>query len=444
MIRPRCSSAKTGSATLDPKMAMMSTSESDVPTDPMPPVAAGENRQKALQAELSELADVVGPVPIVDLLLERAFQLNATDIHLDPTADGLRVRLRVDGLLHDVSRLPEAMRQNVISRVKLLADMDLTERRHSHDGHIARAALRGQRDIRVGSSPTIYGERLVLRLMPDEASFNTLDELGLSADQLEALGRQLRKPYGMIVVAGPVGCGKSTTLYSCLNILNDRSRSVATIEDPVERRLEGVSQIQVDPKIGFGFVEALRGVLRQDPNVLMVGEIRDPETAHIACRAGLTGVLVLSTIHANDAASTIDVLREYGIPPMFIADAVHCVISQRLIRKVCPQNRESYQPDEATAQALGLSPEEAERTSLVRGVPTEANFRTGHAGRTGIFEVMPIDKDVRKAILRGAPQAEIADIARKNGMQSLGGSARDKVLEGVTSVDEMHRAVLSM
>lgn len=417
---------------------------SPAPTDPTPSAGASENRQKALRAELSELADVVGPAPLVDLLLERAFQLNATDIHLDPMPDGLRVRLRVDGLLHDVLRLPEAVRHNVISRVKLLADMDLTERRHSHDGHISRTALRGQRDVRVGSAPTIHGERLVLRLMPDETSYNTLEELGLGPNEMTVLEAQLRKPYGMIVVAGPVGSGKSTTLYSCLNRLNDPGRSLTTIEDPVERRIEGINQIQVEPKIGFGFVEALRGVLRQDPNILMVGEIRDPETAHIACRAGLTGVLVLSTIHANDAASTIDVLREYGIPPMFIADAVHCVISQRLIRRVCPRDRETYRPDDATAQALGLSPEEAANVNLVRGVPTEANFHTGHAGRTGIFEVMPIDRDVRKAILRGAPQGEIAEIARKNGMRPLGVAARDKVLEGVTSVDEMHRVALSM
>jgi len=403
-----------------------------------------DNRQKALRAEIAELSDVVGPAPLVDLLLERAFGLNATDIHLDPVADGLRVRLRVDGLLHDVAVLPEAVRQNVISRIKLLADMDLTERRHSRDGHIARSTLGGERDIRVGSAPTIYGERVVLRLMPDSATFNRIDDLGLASEQLELLQQQLRRPYGMIIVAGPVGSGKSTTIYGCLDRLNDPTRSVTTIEDPVERRIEGINQIQVEPKVGFGFVEALRGVLRQDPNVLMVGEIRDPETAHIACRAGLTGVMVLSTLHANDAASAIDVLREYGIPPMFIADAVNCVISQRLIRKVCTQSRESYTPSDAEAQALGLTPEEAASTSLTRGVPTEANFHTGYSGRTGVFEIMPVDKDIRRAILREAPQSEIASIAKHAGMKTLQAAAREKVLAGVTSLDEMHRVVLSM
>lgn len=403
-----------------------------------------DNRQKALRAELAELADVVTPASLIDLLLERAFQLNATDIHLDPVAEGLRVRLRVDGLLHDVAHLPDAVRQNVISRLKLLADMDLTERRHSRDGHIARTTLGGERDVRVGTSPTIYGERIVLRLMPDSNTYNRIEDLGLTPDQLELLGKQLRKPYGMIIVAGPVGSGKSTTLYGCLDRLNDPSRSLTTIEDPVERRLDGVNQIQVEQKVGFGFVEALRGVLRQDPNVLMVGEIRDSETAHIACRAGLTGVMVLSTIHANDAASAIDVLREYGIPPMFIADAVHCVISQRLIRKVCTQSRESYSPTEAEAAALGLSAEDASQATLVRGIPSEANFRTGYSGRTAVFEIMPVDKDIRRAILREAPQSEIESIAKNAGMKTLQMATRDKVLEGVTSLDEMHRVVLSM
>jgi type II secretory ATPase GspE/PulE/Tfp pilus assembly ATPase PilB-like protein len=413
-------------------------------SDPRPVHEGADNRQKALRAELEGLADVVGPAPLVDLLLERAFQLNATDIHLDPVPDGLRVRLRVDGLLHDVLRLPETVRQNVVSRVKLLANMDLTERRHSHDGHIARTALRGERDVRVGSAPTIYGERLVLRLMPDDVAYNHLEDLGLELDQLELLAAQLRKPYGMIVVAGPVGSGKSTTLYACLDRLNDPSRSVTTIEDPVERRLEGINQIQVEPRLGFGFVEALRGVLRQDPNVLMVGEVRDPETAHIACRAGLTGVLVLSTIHANDAASVIDVLREYGIPPMFIADAVHCIISQRLIRKISTRSRENYHPDEAACHALGIEPHCAGEVTLVRGVPAEENFHTGYAGRTAVFEVMPIDRDLRRAILRGAPQTEIAEIAKKNGMKPLLAAARDKVFAGISSVDEMHRVVLSV
>ena len=242
-----------------------------------------EVRQKALQEELRELIDVVGPAPLVDLLLERAFQLNATDIHIDPNKEGLRVRLRVDGMLHDVLQLPKKLTAQVISRLKIMAGMDITERRAAQDGHISKSVIKHQRDIRVGGGPTIYGERLVLRLMPDEQSFTKLDELG-----------------------GPVGSGKSTTVYSALTKRNRSTESVVTIEDPVERQMEGINQIQIDAKIGFTFVKCLRGVLRQDPDVMMVGEIRDPETAQIAVRAGLTGVTVLSTLHANDSLAVID------------------------------------------------------------------------------------------------------------------------------------------
>jgi len=221
---------------------------------------SGEIRQKALQQELRELLDVVGPGPLVDLLLERAFQLKATDIHLDPSVDGLRVRLRVDGLLHDVLKLPSSMKSHVISRVKLLGNMDITERRLAQDGHITNAALKVQRDIRVGGAPTIHGERLVLRLMPDSESYTQLEELGMEEHQVEIIKKQLNRPYGMMLSVGPVGSGKSTTIYSCLELLNDPSKSLTTIEDPVERRITGVNQVQVETKIDFNFVQALRGV----------------------------------------------------------------------------------------------------------------------------------------------------------------------------------------
>jgi type II secretory ATPase GspE/PulE/Tfp pilus assembly ATPase PilB-like protein len=278
-------------------------------------------QKKALQEELRELVGVVGPASLVDLLLERSFQLRATDIHLDPNENGLRVRLRVDGILHDVLQLPIDVMSNVISRLKLMANMDITERRVAQDGHISNAVLKHQRDIRVGSGPTVLGERLVLRLMPDTESFRRLEDLGLDEDQVRDLKKFVHMRYGMVLTVGPVGSGKSTTMYSCLELLNDPAKSLVTIEDPVERRIEGINQIHIDTKIDFNFVDALRGVLRQDPDIIMIGEIRDPETAHIGIRAGLTGVSVLSTLHANDTASAIDVFRDYGIPPTFIADS---------------------------------------------------------------------------------------------------------------------------
>ena len=396
--------------------------------------AAGE--QRALRAELKELADVVGPGPLVDLLLERAFRLHATDIHLDPTGDGLRVRMRVDGLLHDIARLPADAQNQVVSRVKLLAGMDITERRFAQDGHVSNSVAGVERDVRVGSGPTIHGERLVLRLMPDATSYSRLDELGLGEGQLEQMAAQFDRPYGMVLAVGPVGSGKTTTMYAGLNRLNEPHRSLVTIEDPVERRVEGINQTQVDPKLGFDFAKALRASLRQDPNVMMVGEIRDAETAHIASRAALTGVLVLSTMHANDAASAIDVLREFGIPPMVIADAVNCVIGQRLVRQVSPRSREEYGPDDVAAHLLGLSDEERRNLTLVRGIPSDENFNTGYTGRTGVYELLPVEGEVRKAILHDAPHSEVRRLAVARGMTTLERATRQKVLAGQTSLEE--------
>ncbi|MBM81017.1 MAG: general secretion pathway protein GspE [Planctomycetaceae bacterium] len=398
-------------------------------------------RQKALQEELKELVEVVGPGPLVDLLLERSFQLRATDIHLDPNADGLRVRLRVDGLLHDVMQLQPDIQSQVISRVKLMANMDITERRMAQDGHISNAVLRHKRDIRVGSGPTIHGERLVLRLMPDEEQYQSMSELGMDDNQIQKVESQLRTPYGVILSAGPVGSGKSTTMYTCLEALNNPSRSLVTIEDPVERRLNGINQIQVDSKIDFTFVEALRGVLRQDPDVMMVGEIRDPETAHIALRAGLTGVSVLSTLHASDTSSVIDVFREFGIPPMFIADSLICVISQRLLRRVCPESNEMYTADAAAREFLGL--DDSQEVQLRRGIPSPTNFNTGYTGRTGVFEIMCVDGELRRAILGGASHDELEELAVNKGMQRLEDHACEKVLAGETTVEEMMRVLTS-
>jgi type II secretory ATPase GspE/PulE/Tfp pilus assembly ATPase PilB-like protein len=398
-------------------------------------------RQKALQEELRELVDVVGPGPLVDLLLERAFQLQATDIHLDPTETGLRLRLRVDGLLHDVAKLPTEMTSHVVSRVKLMANMDITERRIAQDGHIANAVLKQQRDIRVGSGPTIYGERLVLRLMPDSSQLTKIEDLGFDDAQLVRVRKCISAPYGMILSAGPVGSGKSTTMYACLELLNDRTKSLSTIEDPVERRIDGVNQIQIDAKVEFGFVEALRGVLRQDPNVMMIGEIRDPETAHIGCRAGLSGITVLSTLHANDTASTIDVFREFGIPPMFIADSLVGIISQRLVRKVCSRCRQTYAPDAAMAEFLGLDPADSGNVELVRGVGCEQCFHTGYLGRTGVFEVMSLDGELRDAVLKGKSHSELMEIAESKGMQTLERCAKQKVLDKITSIEEVHRVL---
>ncbi|MHC4875025.1 MAG: GspE/PulE family protein, partial [Planctomycetota bacterium] len=412
------------------------TDASTAQTQAQPAGSQLEVRQRALQEELRELVDVVGPGPLVDLLLERAFQLNATDIHLDPTDVGLRVRLRVDGMLHDVLALPQKLTAQVISRLKIMSGMDITERRFAQDGHIAQAVLKHQRDIRVGAGPTIHGERLVLRLMPDDDQFTHLDQLGFEPEQLERVRKMVNIPYGVLLAVGPVGSGKSTTMYSCLELRNEPTDSVVTIEDPVERRLDGVNQIQIDPKIDFTFVKALRGVLRQDPDVMMIGEIRDPETAQIGVRAGLTGVTVLSTLHASDALAALDVFRELGVPPMFIVDALKCVVAQRLIRRVCPECRESYQPDEMARAALNLSVEEAIPVSLARGKGCDACFHTGFSGRTGVFEVFSMTPRLRQAVLRQSGQDDLREIAISEGLMTLEEATRRKVLRGETSLEQ--------
>jgi type II secretory ATPase GspE/PulE/Tfp pilus assembly ATPase PilB-like protein len=400
-----------------------------------------EVRQKALREELRELLDVVGPAQIVDLLLERAFQLHTTDIHLDPAEAGLRVRVRVDGMLHDVLTVPPALAPQMVSRVKLMAGINITEKRLPQDGHISGQFLGQQRDVRAGSGPTTFGERIVMRLMPDSTRLRRLEELGLDAEQNEQLRGFLRRPHGMILAAGPVGSGKSTTVYNCLELVNDPVKSVVTIEDPVERRVLGVNQIQIEPKIGLGFVEALRGVLRQDPNVVMIGEIRDPETAHIGVRAARTGMLVLSTLHANDAAAAIGVFRDFDVPMMLLADTLQVVLSQRLLRKVCPHCKTDVVADPAAREILGLGSGEGE-VRLARGSGCDACFQTGYLGRTGVFELLGVDDELRHGLYAGLPRDELLKIARAKGMRSLVNTATRKVLDGITTVEEMTRVLL--
>lgn len=408
---------------------------------PLPKDQQRDVRQKALQQELGELVDVVGPGPLVDLLLERAFQLNATDIHMDPDDSGIRIRVRVDGMLHNILHVDVAKAAHMVSRVKIMGGMDITEKRLPQDGHISNFVMDTQRDIRVACGPTNYGERVVLRLMPGDQSFHQLTDLGFDDEQFQTLKRYLGIPYGMILTVGPVGAGKSTTMYSCLDELNDPAKSICTIEDPVERRIDGINQTQVNTQINFTFVRALRMLLRQDPDILMIGEIRDPETAQIGARAGLAGSLVLSTLHANDTTSTFDVLRGFDVPPMVIADAVYCVITQRLLRKICQHCKVAYQPDEAQCEVLGLSPEAAGTIEIYKGNGCDRCFGTGYLGRTAVFEILGVDKDIRRAILHHKPRREILEIAKEKGMQTLDMVTTRKVIEGQTSYEEMNRVL---
>lgn len=399
---------------------------------------------EGLRDELTELLDVVGAGKVGDVVLDKAFELGATDLHFDPTPRGLRVRMRVDGKLHDIVRLPASATASLISRFKVMAGMDIAERRLAQDGHITHLSKNVARDVRLGSGPTIHGERLILRLFPDPKRFNTLDDLGLEAEDADAVRRCLASPYGLLLVAGPVGCGKTTSVYSFLHELNDPHKSLVSIEDPVEQRIEGVCQLQVDPRIGFDFAAAVRCVMRQDPDVMLVGEIRDAETAQVACQAALTGVLVLSTIHASNTAAAIDVMKSFGVPKVMLADCLRGIISQRLVLQVCPLSRELYTPDEVTCSVLGIDSATADTVKLARGIPADANFHTGYHGRVGIFEVMELNRTSQDAILRDAPASQLEDIAIRSGMNTLAMSARKKVLSGITSLDEYHATVLTL
>ena len=392
----------------------------------------------ALTAELSELIGVVEPASVAEMIMQRAFHHGVTDVHVDPTPVGVRIRFRVDGVLQDILPIPAETAAAVKSRMKVMAGMDITERRIPQDGHISSQQFDGiARDIRVSSLSTIYGERIVLRLMPDPNHLNQLEDLGFYDEQKVVVENLLRAPYGLLLVVGPVGAGKSTTVYSFLRRLNTADRSILTIEDPVERNIAGANQIQIDAKHGINFGTALRGALRQDPNILAVGEIRDAETAAIACRAAMTGVLVLSTLHASNASMAIEVLKQFDVPRLLIAEVLRGVISQRLMRRVSSADREAYSPEQATLDQLGLPSGQ----QVVRGLPNEKNFQTGYSGRTAIFEILSSTPTIQDAIIKNKSAQEIQRLAVEEGMSMLEQSARQQVLDHNTSIDELQRII---
>jgi len=401
---------------------------------------AHHSQNAALVAELSELLSVVEPGSVANMVLQRAFSHRATDIHLDPTTLGTRIRFRVDGLLQDIMPIPADKAATLKSRIRVMAGMDISNRRLPQDGAISGKQFDLPRDIRVGSSPTVNGERLVLRLMPDPNEMDSLTSLGLFENQLGRLRDLLNAPYGLLLVVGPVGSGKSTTVYSLLKELNRPDKSLVTIEDPVERRIPGANQMQIDPRTGLTFAASLRAILRQDPDIISIGEIRDAETAQIACRAATTGVLVLSTLHANNAAAAVDVLRRFNIPSTAIGECLRGVISQRLVRMICPANREEYSPSQPERQLLHL--DEHADVQIARGTSADANFGTGYTGRTAVFETMPVTDTIRNAINSDQQAHQIQQAAVHEGMATLEEATRRKVLDKVTTIDELQRIIV--
>lgn len=383
-------------------------------------------------------------VRLVNTVMEGAFNQAASDIHLEPQDNGLRVRYRVDGLLYEQMVIPRSNQAAVVSRIKVMAHLDIAERRRPQDGRISRVHQGRAYDLRVSTMPTVHGEKAVLRVLDKAAMAVSLDKIGFLPDELAVWQHLITRPYGMVLVTGPTGSGKSTTLYASLNQINDTGKNITTIEDPVEYQLRGINQTQVNARAGVTFASGLRTLVRQDPDILLVGEIRDRETAEIAINAALTGHLVLATLHTNDAPGAIVRLDNMGIEPFLISSSVLGVIGQRLVRKVCAGCREWYVPEPGVLEGLGVPvrDENGEPIRLARGRGCRDCNGKQYRDRTAVFEVMTVTDDLRAGILRRDSSVLIKQQAIRDGMRPMRQSAIQKVLAGITTPDEVSRVLL--
>jgi type IV pilus assembly protein PilB len=393
--------------------------------------------------ELKASADEPPLVRLVNLILVDAIRRGASDIHLEPYEKVFRVRFRVDGVLHEIMTPPKRLESALLSRIKIMASLDIAERRLPQDGRIKMRYSGRDIDARVSTLPTIFGEKTVLRILDKDALKLDLTRLGFDAWALEHFQKAIRSPYGMILITGPTGSGKTTTLYSAVHTVNSPDVNIMTAEDPVEYNLKGVNQTQVNEEVGRTFGATLRSFLRQDPDVILVGETRDLETAQIGIRAALTGHLVLTTLHTNDCPSTIARLLDMGIPPFLVSSSLLLILAQRLGRKVCSNCKEPYEADEESLVPYGYIPQGLGRRTFYKGTGCTACNYTGMKGRIAIYEVMPITEEIRDLILRNAPTAEIRDVAVNQGMKTLRQSGLAKVVEGVTTLDEVLRVTLA-
>jgi type IV pilus assembly protein PilB len=385
--------------------------------------------------ELREVADVAPVIKLANALMSKAISMRASDIHVEPQQRRVRVRVRIDGLLQELMVVPKDLQHPLVSRIKVLANLDIAERRVPQDGRCTLISQQGEFDFRVSTYPSVYGEKVVIRILDKQSGTVDLSKLGILDHVMERYLTRLMEPQGLILVTGPTGSGKTTTLYASINHLNDLSRNIVTIEDPVEYQLDGISQGNVNPLAGMTFANGLRAILRQDPDVILVGEVRDEDTAQTAIEAALTGHLVLTSLHANDSVSALTRLIDMGIEPFLLCSSVTCSVAQRLVRMICPKCKEPYKPAKEALVRLNL-PEDAE---YIRGRGCEFCAKTGFRGRTGLYEVFELDSDARRMVLAGRQSGEIRAEAEKRGMVSLRGHARQKVLEGLTTVEEVIR-----
>jgi type IV pilus assembly protein PilB len=381
-------------------------------------------------------------VKLVAAIMTQAVGDRASDVHIEPSERDVRVRFRVDGVLHEAMRSPKSIQGGLVSRLKVMADLNIAEKRVPQDGRIGMKVGGRQLDLRVATLPTVYGEKVVIRILDKSNALLRLEDLGFLEDPYKRYELAFRKPYGAIFVTGPTGSGKSTTLYATLNILNQEDRNIITVEDPVEYRLPGVNQMQVNPKAGLTFASALRSILRADPDIVLVGEVRDRETAMIAIEAALTGHLVLTTLHTNDAPSAITRLVEMDVETFLVASAIDCVIAQRLARKLCERCKEGYTPEHAEMDAAGY-PEWLwpEIEVLYRHVGCPACSNTGFRGRLGLYEVMPMSEELERLAVDRASADQMKAVAVQQGMMTLREDGLEKARVGLTSIEEVARVV---
>ncbi|MFH1061313.1 MAG: ATPase, T2SS/T4P/T4SS family [Candidatus Omnitrophota bacterium] len=393
------------------------------------------------QAEDKEGASLGGAeiIDLVNEILQMSVSARATDIHIEPDEEEIRIRCRIDGLLTEMKNYPKEVQLPIISRIKVLSGLDISEKRIPQDGRFKFLFEEREIDLRVSTLPTVLGEKIVLRVLDKSMVVMDMNKLGFLPENLEQLQDLIHRPYGMLLVTGPTSSGKTTTLYSALNTINTIEKNILTVEDPVEYRLKMINQVQINPRAGLTFAAGLRSFLRQDPNVIMIGEIRDLETAEIAVQSALTGHLVLSTIHTNNAPSTINRLIDMKIDAFLVASAVTGVLAQRLIRTICPGCKQPFTPDAGVVQGLNLPVSEKGYT-FYKGIGCDACGGTGYKGRIGIYEMMIINNSIRELILRHASTDELTQTAKKNGMKTLREDGFQKVLNGVTTVEEVLRA----
>ena len=383
-------------------------------------------------------------IKLVNTLITRAAADRASDIHIEPTDKELRIRYRIDGVLHELMRTPRSISRAVVSRLKIMSDIDIAERRRPQDGRISLRVSGRQIDLRVSTLPTIYGEKVVMRILDNSTATLNLTDLGFLPDTLERFAESYEKPYGTILVTGPTGSGKSTTLYATLNVLNRPEVNIVTVEDPVEYRLTGINQVQVNKKAGLDFAAALRSFLRQDPDVMLVGEIRDLETAQIAIESALTGHMVLSTLHTNDAPSSISRLTEMGLEPFLVGSAVDAILAQRLARRLCTTCKVPYEPTLEALRTAGWDLEGmgSEMPTLYRAEGCSSCSGTGYKGRLALHELMTVTEEIERLTVEHAPTDTIAKMAVSQGMRTLRDDGLAKVGQGLTSIEEIFRVAI--